>query len=113
MSQNVPKRSLRDFLSLRHRNHLEIFSGILTVYFLNIRASYQSASSGFRLLGPAGAIKSILSLGKAREILSAESSHDYAHLFHSFIFAGFRAVDARRSCGRLTETFFFSFLLSC
>ena len=61
MSQNLPKRSLRDFLSLRHPNHfvlagankrnviityrflaapvhalfkqIEIFSGILTVYF--------------------------------------------------------------------------------
>ena len=66
MSKTLPKRSLRDFLSLRHPHHLilandssrplfkqiEILSGILTVY-LNckyIRASYSSASSGFRLL---------------------------------------------------------------
>ena len=67
MSKTLPKRSLRDFLSLRHPNHLilatdssrplfkqiEILSGILTVYFncKYICASYSSASSGFRLLG--------------------------------------------------------------
>ena len=67
MSKTLPKRSLRDFLSLRHPNHLilatdssrplfkqiEILSGILTVYFncKYICANYSSASSGFRLLG--------------------------------------------------------------
>ena len=83
-------------------------------YFLNIRASYQSASSGFRLLGPAGAVKLILSLEKAREILSARKAPTIMRICFTFcIFAGFRAVDARRSCERLTETLFFSFLLSC
>ena len=80
MSQNPPKWSLWGFSVLRHPNHLLLvgtnsrnviitcwflvapvqatwnFSGILTVYFslstfLNIHASYKSASSGFRLLG--------------------------------------------------------------
>ena len=86
MSQNLPKQSLRDFLfyviltvsypqartietsslckdsMLPLFKQIEIFSGILTYIsnvstFLNIRASYYSASSGFRLLCeiPAGA----------------------------------------------------------
>ena len=74
MSQNLPKRSLGDFLSLRHPNHFVLAGAnnrnvIITYRFLaapvqanrdffqylnckycpyNIRASYQGASSGFR-----------------------------------------------------------------
>ena len=84
MSQNLPKRSLRDFLSLRHPNHFVLVGAnnrnVIITYrflaapvqanrdffyidcmtslyistvstFLNIRASYWGASSGFRLLG--------------------------------------------------------------
>ena len=67
MSQNLPNRSLRNFLSSSRHHYLPIprdpcssksrfFSGIQTVYF-NCEY-YKSASSGFRLLGetPAGAI---------------------------------------------------------
>ena len=106
MSQNLPKLSLRHFLSLRHANHfvltgannrnviityrssrplfkqIEIFSGILTVYFnckyfLDIRASCYNASSGFRLLGeiPEGAIMRIFgqSTNQNRVVTSLDS----------------------------------------
>ena len=95
MSQNLPKWSLGDILSLRHPNHFVLADAnngnVIITYrflaapvqpnrdfflyrlcdyistvstFLNIRESYESASSGFRLLGeiPAGAISIFSSL---------------------------------------------------
>ena len=106
MSQNLPKRSLRDFLSLRHPNHFVLagannrnviityrflaapvqenrdflYIDCMTVYFtckysLNIRASYQGASSGFPLLGeiPCGGNKEHLIV-----TLHCRTSHVFA-----------------------------------